>query len=372
MEQAFDRIVGKIYDAALDAKAWPDLLQDMAHSVGAVAGVYAGLDNRRGQGAYWYAYNHPPEVQTLYNEHFLASDPTLAHVTRHPGRAFSCADYISDEVVATHPFYTQFLVPHGIRYVLSGVVSMRGSIVSFFGFQRLAQQAPFGVAEVAFMQRLIPHLQKADEVATRVSEIGEARRVAMAFLDRLTYGVVFVDRIGRIRMTNQKAERWLQAGEVVCAKLGRLLMAHGGEDQTLGHLIASASSPGADGSTQGGAFDSANAHGTVRARLVVLPIAHEERQRLDDDEASAVVVIVDAEQQRALAPKFLQDEYELTASELRVALGLADGSTVKELADSLFITQHTVKSHMRSIFRKTDISRQADLVRLVYRIPALV
>lgn len=372
MEQAFDRIVGRIYDVALNQQGWPALLEDIANTIGAVAGFYAGLDTRREQGAYWYAYRHTHEVQALYNRHFLAMDPTLPHLLERPGRAICCTEHITDEVAATHPFYTQFLLPNGIRYVLSAVVSMRGSIVSFFGFQRALQQAPFGAVEAAFMQRLIPHFQKADELTTRMSEIGQAKRVAMAFLDRLTYGVVFVDNIRRIRMTNQKAENWLDRAQVVAAKLGRLSMCSGAEDAVLGQLICSASSAMVEHSPQGGSFDSSDDAGDVRARLVVLPIGNDERLRLDDEEATAAVVIVDAAQHNALAPRFLQDEHGLTTSEIRMAMGLAAGQTIKELSECHNVTPHTVRSHMRNIFRKTGIARQTDLVRLVYRIPALV
>lgn len=368
MEARLDAVIRGIYDAVLDQQAWTDLLSDIAEEVGAVAGFYAGLDTRHGRGAYWYTHNHAPEITALYNHRHLPHDPTLAHVIQSPGTAFTCADYINEEVATRHPFYTDFLTPHGIRYVLSGVVSMRGSMVSFFGFQRTPHHPPFDSKETAIMQRLIPHFQKADELAAKVSEVSETKRLAMAFLDRIDYGVVFVDGAGVIRLTNQRAEQLLQHGDVICARFGRLQMKSAKEDQTLRQLIRSAVSTD---DPQGGAVVTSDAAGDVQARVVVLPIGRDEQKRLDDQEARAVVVIADSERKRALAPQFLQDQYGLTTAEVRVAIGLASGRTFEELCEALFVSMPTIKTHARHIFQKMCIHRQAELVRLVYGLPAL-
>ncbi len=184
-----------------------DLLADIAGVIDAAAGFYAGLDVRRGDGAYWFAYNHDPQVQAIYNERFsLKWTPRWHDVINSPGRAFSCAEYLTEEQVANNPFFTHFLIPNGLRYVLSGVVSMRGSMISLFGFQRRTDQVAFGLRETSFLQRLIPHFQIADELTAKMRKISETRRMALAFMDRLDYGVVFVDRAGLIRMTNLHAE----------------------------------------------------------------------------------------------------------------------------------------------------------------------
>jgi DNA-binding CsgD family transcriptional regulator len=372
MDEGMDRIIGKIYDTTLDESCWSSLLGDIAQAVGAVSGVYAGLDTRRGRGAYWHALHHNPQVQALYNEVFLLADPTLAHTIEHPGVAFACTDYITDEVVATNPFYTQFLIPGGMRYVLSGVVSKRGSIVSFFGFQRTIGQQPFGAAEKAFMQQLIPHFQKADEIATRTASISEGKRAAMAFMDRLEYGVVFVDRIGQICMSNKKAEAWLSSGAVVLANLGRLGMRDEALNKKLFELVRQAGKKGDDLLVQGGGFEVPALGSEEGARIVVLPLEQGARAAVEDTQATAVVVVVGLEQRRSLAPQVLRETYGLTAAEQRVALEFAAGMPLLEVADKLSLSAHTVKTHIKRIFEKTRVNRQSELVRLVYEIPALV
>lgn len=54
----------------------------------------------------------------------------------------------------------------------------------------------------------------------------------------------------------------------------------------------------------------------------------------------------------------------LTASERRVAGLAAGGLSNPEIAQSLFVTRKTVESHMRSVFRKLDISSRTELAPL--------
>jgi DNA-binding CsgD family transcriptional regulator len=50
-----------------------------------------------------------------------------------------------------------------------------------------------------------------------------------------------------------------------------------------------------------------------------------------------------------------------------VALLVAEGLTNVEVAAKLFLSKHTVDSHLRKIFAKLDLKRRVELARLVAR-----
>ena len=54
----------------------------------------------------------------------------------------------------------------------------------------------------------------------------------------------------------------------------------------------------------------------------------------------------------------------LTASELTVARLVADGLTNREVADRLFVSPHTVNSHLRHVFSKLGITSRVELARV--------
>jgi DNA-binding CsgD family transcriptional regulator len=55
----------------------------------------------------------------------------------------------------------------------------------------------------------------------------------------------------------------------------------------------------------------------------------------------------------------------LTGAEAQVAALVSDGNTNHEIADRLFLSPHTVNSHLRHIYGKLDIKSRAELARIV-------
>jgi DNA-binding CsgD family transcriptional regulator len=53
----------------------------------------------------------------------------------------------------------------------------------------------------------------------------------------------------------------------------------------------------------------------------------------------------------------------LTASELRVARLAAEGMTNREIAQALFVTENTIETHLRSVFRKLGIHSRSQVAR---------
>jgi DNA-binding CsgD family transcriptional regulator len=70
-----------------------------------------------------------------------------------------------------------------------------------------------------------------------------------------------------------------------------------------------------------------------------------------------------AHSSKPLRPSFGWES--LTEAEYSVTELVADGLTNREVAVGLFLSPHTVDSHLRHIFRKLDINSRVDLVRMV-------
>lgn len=61
----------------------------------------------------------------------------------------------------------------------------------------------------------------------------------------------------------------------------------------------------------------------------------------------------------------LRREHGLTRAEARVAVRLAEGATVMEIADELAIQVDTVRTHLKRTYAKTNVRGQVELTRLV-------
>lgn len=91
-------------------------------------------------------------------------------------------------------------------------------------------------------------------------------------------------------------------------------------------------------------------------------------QRMSSDTPNEPVVAIqisEADRGLELSRAAIREFFGLTPTEAEIAARLADGDNISEIAGALDIRPGTVRVHLRSIYRKTRVSRQGELVRLV-------
>lgn len=365
MDEQLELIIQQIYAAALDASEWGTVLAAINLVIGAFAGCYAGLEVGLGRYSFRHTAGGDPPWANLWNERCVAPSPV--HAIPSPGGA-SARGAPADADAAASRWHFAPVPPTGTRHVLSGVASTRDGMISLLSFQRRLSQAPFSRAETDFVQRLIPHFAMADRLAAKVGALREDRRLAMTVLDKIDYGIIIVSATGQILMRNRGAERWLASGSVVQAHLGRIRLAVAKDNAALEQLIGAV---GADIDRDAGAVDTVGVTDGMRAKILVMPIAHDAQAHPNDGRARVALICTDIDQQRAMAPRLLQRAYGLTPAEVKVATGLANGKAPDELAESLFVSLATIKTHTQHIYQKVGVGRQTELVRLVYGLPPL-
>ena len=100
--------------------------------------------------------------------------------------------------------------------------------------------------------------------------------------------------------------------------------------------------------------------------LNVLPLTSGNRRQVGlAHGATAAVFVRKAELDVPSVLEVIAQAYKLTTRELSVMMGIVEVGGVPEVAAVLGLSQATVKSYLRTVFRKTATSRQADLVKLV-------
>ncbi|WP_428969769.1 helix-turn-helix transcriptional regulator [Sphingomonas sp. Xoc002] len=80
-----------------------------------------------------------------------------------------------------------------------------------------------------------------------------------------------------------------------------------------------------------------------------------------------VTVVDPATMPPSLARRW-QRAYGLTPREMELAERMVAGQSLETAADHLAITKGTARVHLRQLFAKTDLNRQAELIRLLARI----
>ena len=78
-----------------------------------------------------------------------------------------------------------------------------------------------------------------------------------------------------------------------------------------------------------------------------------------------LLLVLDQSRHQNQLNRELVDLYGITEKEETVLVQLIHGKTIKEICAECFISENTVKTHLKAIFRKTSTKSQADVIRLV-------
>jgi DNA-binding CsgD family transcriptional regulator len=81
--------------------------------------------------------------------------------------------------------------------------------------------------------------------------------------------------------------------------------------------------------------------------------------------AVSILFLTPITQQRSPGPELLQALFDLTPAEARITSLLIDGNSVDSISKMQSVSLNTVRTQLKSVFMKTGVDRQIDLVRLL-------
>ena len=194
-------------------------------------------------------------------------------------------------------------------------------------------------------------------------------RILAALLDTIRSGVIQLDRRGRIVAANDLARDLLRRGDGLSDQGGSLHARAPADDAALQALLARAL-PGFGGQGAGGSMTVRRGLGRPPLVLHVSPVG-EEGAEIDTEHVAALVLVVDPASRTRIDPALVAATLGLTPMESRVAVWLAEGRTVRDIARATGRTENTVRWHLKNIFAKQGIGRQFELVQLVRSLAGL-
>jgi DNA-binding CsgD family transcriptional regulator len=209
-------------------------------------------------------------------------------------------------------------------------------------------------------------VKRATQIAGRLADAVALERAAMTALDRVDHGVMLVDAQGRVLFANRAAEAIVALKDGLTVAATALRGGTMADTQRLHALIADAAR-----GVSGGSMRVARPSLAEPLLVLVAPTFSRGPWPIDSPPA-AIVFITDPQRTPRIELRRLMDLFDLTATEAKVALALADGRGVPETAHALRISPNTVHTHLRRIFRKLAVNRQSELVRVLARSAAIV
>ncbi|WP_169570188.1 DNA-binding response regulator [Sneathiella limimaris] len=188
---------------------------------------------------------------------------------------------------------------------------------------------------------------------------------ATAVLNRLPLGVILVTAASRVLFMNGKAKAFLDRQDGLLLDNNRVCRASNSkENKQLTELLGNALSAVGENAEGEFAMSVSREESDTALTVMVAPIGTGVAGK------GAVLFISDPSEAVELSIDTICRLYALTPAEGRLALGLTNGNKLDDLAEEWGVSMHTVRSQLRQIFRKTDTSRQSELVKLILTGPA--
>ena len=221
-------------------------------------------------------------------------------------------------------------------------------------------------AQLRPLQQLLPHLRQYVRVRQALVDANALGASFSALLENTRTGVVQLDRRARVLVANDRARQFLRAGHGLTYQDGLLRAAASAEDATLQGLLARA--VGARGAAPSGGSMTLRARRArrVKRRLVLhaspvdVPTVHAPHARV-----AALVLLIEPSPRVRIRPDRLAALLGLTAAESELAVLLAEGRTLRDVAAATGRSLNTLRWHLKHIFAKHGLSRQLDLIDLV-------
>jgi DNA-binding CsgD family transcriptional regulator len=365
-EQTFCCAIDGIYEAAVSGEQWCSTLKRLANLFNSECAVLIERDLETMQGR---AIASGVDLESQREYFTIWRDRNVIVSKR---RIFQSGHIDTDQQILDKAellrsdYYNGFMKPRDMHAVLTATLQIDGQLHQSIGFTRPKVSGEFEKSDIAIVEALLPHLQRAARMTQILNRERLMYEAAFGLLDnKSTAGILLLERSGKVVFANRTARAMADAEDSFTIHQDRLEARRSDDSTNLALLLAGAvSGAGEPGMPRGGVMRLARRSG-LRDYIVTTAPIPASAKIMAGRAPAAFVLISDPDASPRPFSSILREAYRLTASETRLAERLAMGETVERASESLNVKITTARTHLAALFRKTETSRQAELVRLL-------
>jgi DNA-binding CsgD family transcriptional regulator/PAS domain-containing protein len=236
----------------------------------------------------------------------------------------------------------------GYAHSLEAPVLVSGLLFGTINFARAETQPAFDDVDLVSARLVAEQLGLATERALRFETTGQRATVLETVLDRIPQAVVVTDLDARLLFRNRAARNEPSISAAFTTQTA--------QGNPVGDTIAEA--------MEEFRLNGKRAHTcSVRERGSDRQVIVKSYRLSDQQNAAMTLVFTCAEEQQA---NRLPAWGVLSRREQEIAELVSQGLTTKQIADRAFISENTVKQHLKRVFAKTDVRNRAELVQLIW------
>lgn len=360
------KLIGDIYDAALDPALWPEVLHATCDFVEGCAATLVSEHSALKSACFFSQWGADPYYTKLYQEKYVKLNPALVQLVMAatPGQITSLLDFVSKDEYLSTKFYKEWARPQGYLDAFNIIIEKTAFAYAAMAVARNEQQGFVDDEDRRRMRLLAPHFRRAVAIG-KVIDLHKVEAAALAdTLDGIAAALFLVSADRRVVQANVSGQQLLREGRILRTVSGALKACDEKSDQILQDVLAAAVVE--DQPQASRVAVSLNVTNEAPYVAHLLPLTTGARRKASVTySAVAALFVRKAELDLPHPFEALASHYQLTPTELKVLMGVAQIGGVPEMADAFGVSQATIKTHLSRLFGKTGTSRQADLVKVV-------
>lgn len=368
-DDVFHRLVDSIYESAMDVAAMPEALDLFSRYTCTGSPRYLIWDKLAGQtrlgvtpnGCYTSIGTMPDSMRALPG-HFATADAVPASVAMASG---ADTQLLTKPIAAGSGLYDCTGLARGVRLFDTSEVCV------------LMSATPGGCDDFMpadhrerRLAQVMPHWARAARMQHRNFELSGLASLGLAGLDTLDFGVMVLQADMRVRYANSWAESLVQADANLALDNGVLRARPESLQGVLRDLLQAAVHGGRNGGAAAGSWMHITSGGQP-VPIIVMPLVSRQPVEGPWQLPAAMMLLGNSESRSVLDAAVLTSLFGLSKKESIIAIRLAAGETLNEIAEREFLSPHTVRVHIRDTLRKTGTHRQSELVRLLHLLPGV-
>ena len=367
---AFERILASLHEAALDDARWPATSALIDEALGTHGSTLACGDGASDEDYrihfMWTCLRgeRRRDLERLWLETLYPLDERMPRLRRLPfNRLFHVADLYTEEERKTSEAYNALsTLAHAGNAIDVRLHGTHGSRIAWQVNDPVDGEG-WSSAQLDSIRRLLPHIRQTVHVQQTLASADALGATLEEMLDHTGLGFVQLDERGRIVAANDRARDVLRVGDGLLDDYGFLFACAPRDNDDLQALLSRAL-PYFGGQGTAGWTIVRRPGAQPPLVLHVSPVGRREAE-FPVGQVAAVVLVVDPAGRAAIDPAVVAAVLDLTGMESRVAVLLAQGMSVRQIATATGRKESTIRSHVKHMFAKHGLSRQAQLVQLV-------
>jgi len=344
-------LVELIYGAVIGESSWQHFLDHLNAAMDHGKTTLMFHDAIAGTGTLSLNAGYSSDEIRAYHENYGARNPWMAKAAvRTVGVGVTSDKMLDPSLLRKTDFYSDYLTRSGLEGG-AGITIFREQGRSFILTSLMSRRDHAGSAAFAeLFTALAPHLARAFYHYRKTPAEGQAIAGSEGkLLDASGIGMLIVDERRYVKAMNRTGDDYMEAGcGLSLSPTRRLMLSDPAVQQELERL-----------SRRDFVGSTISRHRVSMPRAWELTLVRMNSDPMREFLAGPSVALLI----RMVSGAISADSGLLSPSETEVARAVCDGSTVNEIARRRGVSPETIRSQLKSIYRKLDVSNRVELLR---------